>query len=67
MDHEGAERALEALERLGDLVAVLDDLGPVARRAVRARLRSAAGGAHGKSPAERPALRRDGGRPPAAS
>src|SRR5690606_27905220 len=67
VDHEGAERALEALERLGDLVAVLDDLGPVARRAVRARLRSAAGGAHGKSPAERPALRRDGGRPPAAS
>jgi AcrR family transcriptional regulator len=39
VDADGAGSALATLERLGVLVEVLDDLGPVARRAVRARLR----------------------------
>jgi AcrR family transcriptional regulator len=39
VDPDGATAALAALERLGVLVEVVDDLGPVARRAVRARLR----------------------------
>jgi AcrR family transcriptional regulator len=39
VDPDGASEALAALERLGVLVEVLDDLGPVARRAVKARLR----------------------------
>jgi AcrR family transcriptional regulator len=47
VDKEGAEAALEALERLGDLVAVMDDLGPIARQAVRAKARSAAPGSTG--------------------
>jgi len=39
VDTDGAASALDALERLGVLVEAVDDLGPVARRAVRARLR----------------------------
>jgi AcrR family transcriptional regulator len=39
VDPEGAARALDTLERLSVLAEVLDDLGPVARRALRARLR----------------------------
>jgi len=39
VDPDGAAAALGALERLGVLVETLDDLGPVASRAVRARLR----------------------------
>ena len=39
VDPDGATAALSALERLGVLMEVLDDLGPVARRAMRARLR----------------------------
>ncbi|MFF3033033.1 TetR/AcrR family transcriptional regulator [Streptomyces rubiginosohelvolus] len=39
VDPEGAERAFEALEQLTALAGVLDELGPVARRAVRHRLR----------------------------
>jgi AcrR family transcriptional regulator len=39
VDAEGAAAGLESLERLGVLVEAVDDLGPVARRAVRARLR----------------------------
>ncbi|MBK3544617.1 TetR/AcrR family transcriptional regulator [Streptomyces sp. MBT60] len=39
VDPEGAERAFEALEQLAALARVLDELGPVARRAVRHRLR----------------------------
>ena len=39
VDPDGAAAALAALERLGVLLEVVDDLGPVARRAVRARLR----------------------------
>jgi hypothetical protein len=39
VDADGAGSALATLEQLGVLVEVLDDLGPVARRAVRARLR----------------------------
>ncbi|GHE65872.1 TetR family transcriptional regulator [Streptomyces longispororuber] len=41
VDAEGARRALDALEELGALVAALDDLGPVAQRALRHRLRRA--------------------------
>jgi DNA-binding transcriptional regulator YbjK len=39
VDPDGAAAALAALERLGVLLEAVDDLGPVARRAVRARLR----------------------------
>ena len=39
VDPEGAELALQSLEQLGLLVDVMDDLGPVARRAVRAKTR----------------------------
>ncbi|MCO1653616.1 TetR/AcrR family transcriptional regulator [Pseudonocardia humida] len=38
-DPEGAERAFAALEQLGDVLVAVDELGPVARRVVRARLR----------------------------
>jgi hypothetical protein len=40
IDPAGAERALNSLESLGALVDVIDELGPVARRAVRAKVRS---------------------------
>ncbi|HEX5088807.1 MAG TPA: TetR family transcriptional regulator [Nocardioides sp.] len=43
VDADGATAALAALERLGVLVEAVDDLGPVARRAVRARLRRRSG------------------------
>ncbi|GLU48236.1 TetR/AcrR family transcriptional regulator [Nocardiopsis ansamitocini] len=43
VDDDGARRAFDALEQLGELIAVLDGLGPVAQRAVRMRLRRAAG------------------------
>ncbi|MGV9450344.1 TetR/AcrR family transcriptional regulator [Streptomyces sp. NPDC003635] len=39
VDAQGAGAALDALEQLARLVAALDDLGPVAQRAVRHRLR----------------------------
>jgi AcrR family transcriptional regulator len=39
VDPDGASAALDALDRLAVLVEVLDDLGPVARRALRGRLR----------------------------
>jgi AcrR family transcriptional regulator len=39
VDPEGAEQAVTALEQLAVLVDVLDGLGPVATRAVRAKLR----------------------------
>jgi AcrR family transcriptional regulator len=48
VDAEGAAAGLESLERLGVLVEAVDDLGPVARRAVRARLRRRA---RGRTPA----------------
>jgi AcrR family transcriptional regulator len=40
VDPEGAAAALDALERLGVLVDVVDDLGPIARRAMLAKLRA---------------------------
>jgi AcrR family transcriptional regulator len=40
VDPEGAAAALDALERLGVLVDVVDDLGPIARRAMQAKLRA---------------------------
>ncbi|EWC60249.1 hypothetical protein UO65_4357 [Actinokineospora spheciospongiae] len=39
VDPGGAAAALDALDRLAVLVEVVDDLGPVARRALRGRLR----------------------------
>jgi AcrR family transcriptional regulator len=39
VDPEGARSALDALERLAVLMEVVDDLGPVARRALRGKLR----------------------------
>ncbi|WP_223166553.1 TetR/AcrR family transcriptional regulator [Nonomuraea sp. SYSU D8015] len=39
VDAEGAEHALKALEELAVLVTALDDMGPLVRRAARARLR----------------------------
>ncbi|WP_156726159.1 TetR/AcrR family transcriptional regulator [Streptomyces apocyni] len=39
VDPGGAQRALDALEQLTVLVAALEELGPVAQRAVRHRLR----------------------------
>ena len=39
VDPDGAAQALQSLESLGELVEVLDNLGPVARRAVHSRLR----------------------------
>ena len=41
VDPAGAADALNALERLTALIEVVDDLGPVVRRALRARLRRA--------------------------
>jgi hypothetical protein len=39
VDPTGAQAALDALDRLAVLAEVIDDLGPVARRALRSRLR----------------------------
>ncbi|WP_128380183.1 TetR/AcrR family transcriptional regulator [Streptomyces cavernae] len=44
VDPAGATAALDALEQLGALLAALEDLGPVAQRAVRHRLRRAVRG-----------------------
>ncbi|GHF54354.1 TetR family transcriptional regulator [Streptomyces mashuensis] len=43
VDADGALRALDALDQLSGLVSVLEELGPVGRRAVRARLRRGSG------------------------
>ena len=42
VDPDGARSALDALDQLAVLIEVVDDLGPVARRALRGKLRSAA-------------------------
>ncbi|WP_405606950.1 TetR/AcrR family transcriptional regulator [Streptomyces sp. NBC_01511] len=42
VDQEGAGDALDALEQLAVLASVLDELGPLAQRAVRRRLRHTA-------------------------
>jgi AcrR family transcriptional regulator len=39
VDDDGAAQALDALDRLGMVLEVVDDLGPIARRALRAKLR----------------------------
>ena len=39
VDPAGARAALDALDRLAVLLEVMDDLGPLARRALRAKLR----------------------------
>jgi AcrR family transcriptional regulator len=40
VDPSGAESALDALDRLAVLIEVVDDLGPVARRALRGKLKT---------------------------
>jgi AcrR family transcriptional regulator len=40
VDAEGVARAMESLDQLALVVEVVNDLGPVARRALRSRLRS---------------------------
>ncbi|MEU0443312.1 TetR/AcrR family transcriptional regulator [Streptomyces sp. NPDC006186] len=44
VDANGAGAALDALEQLGALAAALEELGPVAQRAVRRHLRRVSGG-----------------------
>jgi AcrR family transcriptional regulator len=41
IDRDGASRALEALDQLAVLVEVVDELGPLARRALRSRIKRA--------------------------
>jgi hypothetical protein len=41
VDADGAKRALAALEQLAVLLEVVDDLGPVARRALTAKVKRA--------------------------
>jgi AcrR family transcriptional regulator len=41
VDSDGAGRALDALEQLAALLEVVEEFGPVARRALRAKLRKA--------------------------
>jgi AcrR family transcriptional regulator len=43
VDPQAAERALESLERLAVLVDVVNDLGPVARRALKSKLKGTLG------------------------
>jgi AcrR family transcriptional regulator len=38
VDRAGAERAMSALDQLAVLIEVVDDLGPIARRALRAKV-----------------------------
>lgn len=42
VDSSGAARAMDALEQLGALMAMLENLGPVSRRRVKGRIRKAA-------------------------
>jgi hypothetical protein len=42
VDRDGADRALEALDQLAVLVEVVEELGPLARRALRSRIKRAA-------------------------
>ena len=42
VDEAGAATAIDALDQLSVLTQILDDLGPVARRALKAKLRKAA-------------------------
>ena len=43
VDRDGAHQALEALDQLAVLVEVVEELGPLARRALRSRIRRASG------------------------
>ncbi|WP_433789433.1 TetR/AcrR family transcriptional regulator [Actinoplanes sp. CA-252034] len=40
VDHDGGRQAMAALDQLAVLVEVVDELGPLARRALRAKIRS---------------------------
>ncbi|MFJ6196548.1 TetR/AcrR family transcriptional regulator [Micromonospora sp. NPDC092111] len=41
VDRAGAERAMSALDQLAVLIEIVDDLGPIARRALRSRVNRA--------------------------
>lgn len=43
IDEPGAQRALDALDQLAVLVEVVDELGPLARRALRSRIKRVSG------------------------
>jgi hypothetical protein len=43
VDRAGAESALDTLDAMGAVLAALDDLGPMATRAVRGRVRRVIG------------------------
>ena len=45
LDTGGAARAMDALEQLATVMAVLEDIGPVARRTIKGRIRKATGSA----------------------
>lgn len=45
IDADGAAHALDSLERLAVLVEVVNDLGPIARRALRTKLKGVRGAA----------------------
>jgi hypothetical protein len=47
VDTAGAAAALDALERLGLLAEVVDELGPMARRALRSKLKAQSNGRRG--------------------
>lgn len=53
VDPEGAAAALDALDQLAVLVELVDDLGPVARRALRAKLRKTTRSERKPSPEQR--------------
>ncbi|BCJ77973.1 TetR family transcriptional regulator [Catellatospora sp. IY07-71] len=42
VDRDGARRAMDALEQLGLLLEIVEELGPVARRALKSKLNKAA-------------------------
>jgi AcrR family transcriptional regulator len=42
VDSQGAERAMDALQQLGALMTMLENMGPVSRRRVRGRIKKAA-------------------------
>ncbi|NUU23757.1 MAG: TetR/AcrR family transcriptional regulator [Streptomycetaceae bacterium] len=50
VDRDGADRAVDALDQLGALLALLDDLGPLTQRAVRNRLRRSRGPGEAAAP-----------------
>jgi len=52
VDPAGADQAMAAMAQLGVLVDVMEDLGPAARRAIRAKLRRAASSGSRRRPTD---------------